>query len=66
MDWPSDQMSANELLRPRQSLLQQNHFFGNGRAKQGLAAGFAAIQGLFQDAILGLTRLNFLSVSITA
>lgn len=24
MHWPSDQMSANELLRHRQSLLQQN------------------------------------------
>ena len=24
MDWPSDQMSANELLRRRPSLLQQN------------------------------------------
>jgi hypothetical protein len=24
MDWPSDQMSANGLLRDRQSLMQQN------------------------------------------
>ena len=25
MDWPSDQMSAKELLRDHQSLMQQNH-----------------------------------------
>jgi len=28
MDWPSDQMSANELLRDHQSLMQQNPFRG--------------------------------------
>lgn len=31
MDWPSDQMSANELLRDHQSLMQQNRFRRQGK-----------------------------------
>jgi len=49
MDWPSDQMKVNGLLRNRQSLMQQNHFsrfhfIDHGRFPISLKAWSRALQ----------------------